>query len=189
MKCVNMLPLAILFAATCAIGQKTVVDGASNSASLTLPRAYPASCPVGLQAEHGTFSVERKASNGRGVGPGSGADRAPALHQRIHLTMKNLLSREIVSAELTVHGLSYQSRLVTLSDASPAPDLAKTVSLVLALKADSDASRDLWLSRFAAVTAIDLKALTYADGSTWHASSSGACSVSPNLLMRADAGR
>jgi len=185
------LPLAILFAATCAIGQNTVLHGSANStlSNLSQPRAYPASCPVGLQAEHALFFAERKAISGHEVGPESGSAAASVPRQRIHLTLKNLLSQEIVSAELTAHGLSYQSRLVNLSDASPAPNLDKTVSLVLQLRANSDASSDLSLSRFAAVTAIDLDAVTYADGSTWHASSPGACRVSPSLLMRADAGR
>jgi hypothetical protein len=51
------------------------------------------------------------------------------------------------------------------------------------------ASSDLSLNRFTAVTAIDLNSITYKDGATWHASSPGACSTIPDLIMLVAAAR
>ena len=45
------------------------------------------------------------------------------------------------------------------------------------------ASSDLSLSRFTAVTSVDLNSITYADGTTWHTSSPAACSITPDLIM------
>jgi hypothetical protein len=97
--------------------------------------------------------------------------------------MINLLSQDIVSAQITVHGFSNKSRTMELSNTSNAPDLARTVDLALGVKGNSRASRDLTVGHFTAVTDIDVNSVTYADGSTWNTSSPGACRVSPDLLM------
>ena len=97
--------------------------------------------------------------------------------------MTNRLSRDIVSARITAHGFSGKWKVVTLSDAPDAPDLAKTVDVVLDVKGNGHASRDLSLNHFTAVTSIDLNSVTYSDGSTWQTSAPGACSVTPDLVM------
>jgi hypothetical protein len=162
----GILPLVLLFAAPIVIAQQSTV--------LTLPRTPAATCPVGMQARHGV-----------GVPVGMNAERSPiAPHaQRIHLTMTNLLPHEIVSAQFVVHGYSNKGRAMNLANSSSNPDLAKTVELVLDVKGKSEASSDLSLSRFAAVTSIDLNSITYADGNTWHTPSPEACSIAPDMLM------
>jgi hypothetical protein len=107
--------------------------------------------------------------------------------QRIQLTMTNLSPQEIVKAQFTVHGLSDKWRYVPLPEA-PAPDLTKRVEVTLEVRGNSHASRDLSLSRFTSVTSVNLDSLTYADGSTWEASS-GACSVVPDPFMLVTAAR
>jgi hypothetical protein len=57
----------------------------------------------------------------------------------------------------------------------------------LDVKENSSASRELSLAHFSAIQTIDVNSVTYADGSTWHASSPGACSVAPSLIMRISA--
>jgi hypothetical protein len=92
-----------------------------------------------------------------------------------------------VSAQITAHGLSGKGRFIELSTAHDAADLAKKVELAMEVKGNGSASKDLALSRFTAITSIDLNSITYADGSSWHASSPGACSVTPDSFMLAAA--
>ena len=182
----GILPLVFLFAASTLFAQQSVPPGSTKSSVLHLPRTVGASCPIGMQARHGAgLPVAMSAGpsiNGSPIDPNSPAfthERA----QRIHLTMTNLLSREIVSAQFVVHGYSNKGRALNLANSSPEPDLAKTVDVVLDVKGKSEASSDLSLSRFTAVTSIDLNSITYADGNTWHTPSRQACSITPDLIM------
>ena len=109
--------------------------------------------------------------------------------QKIRFTMTNPSLPEIVKAQFTVHGYSNNQRAFRLADASSAPDLTKTVTVVLDVKRNGQASSDLSLSRFTSVTSVDLDSLTYADGSTWQPASPGACSVALSMLMRLSATR
>jgi hypothetical protein len=123
------------------------------------------------------------------VAYGPFAPPAPAVQeQRIQFIVDNPSTREIVKAQITVHGLSHRGRFVPLADGS-APDLSRKVSVVLDVKGNSRASSDLSLIRFASVTSVDLNSLTYADGSSWRASSSAACSVTPDPFMLVSAAR
>jgi hypothetical protein len=161
MKSVSILPLAIVLATASAIGQDTVLHRSANPASLTLssPLTPRADCPVGLQ------------------------------EQRIQLTMTNPSPKEIVSAQITVHGFSDKWRAIPLAGATDSPDLTKRVNVVLNVKGNNHASSDLSLDRFTSVAYVDLNSLTYADGATWQASSPGACSVTPNPFMLVSAAR
>jgi hypothetical protein len=182
----GVLPLVFLFAAPTIFAQQPVTPGNTQSTVLHLPRTPEASCPIGMQARHGAgLPVAMSAGpsiNGSPIDPNSPAF-APERAQRIHLTMTNLLSREIVSAQFVVHGYSNKGRALDLANSSPEPDLVKTVDVVLDVKGKSEASSDLSLSRFTAVTSIDLNSITYADGNTWHTPSSEACSITPDLIM------
>jgi hypothetical protein len=189
MKSVRILPLAIVLATTCAIGQDTVTHRSSNAASLNneVLKFYSYSlgrCPIGLQVSHGSFFLQRKTEYG--PGPGDGVSPASSV-QRVHLTMTNPSLREVAKVELTVHGYSDKWRAIPL--ASPAPDLAKKVTVVVDIKGNGRASSDLSLRSFTAVTSVDVDTLTYADGSVWHATARGACSVAPSLMMLVSADR
>jgi hypothetical protein len=166
MKSASILSLAIMLATTPMFGQ-----------SFTLPpRMDPAKCPVGLQVTHSGRFAERNAKSG------PADDVAPSLsEQRLDFKMTNFLPREIVNAEITVHGFSHKGRYIPVS--APTPDLAKTVDVALDVKGNSSASRELSFARFSAIRTIDVNSVTYVDGSTWHASSPGACSVAPSLIM------
>jgi hypothetical protein len=181
----RFLPLVFLFAVPTLFAQQSVTPG---NAVLTVPRAPEATCPIGMQARHGAgVPVSMNAGpsmNGSHITPNSPA-LTHARAQKIHLTLTNLLSREIVSAQFVVHGYSNKGRAMNLANLSPEPDLAKTVDVVLDVKGKSEASSDLSLSRFTAVTSIDLSSITYADGNTWQTPSAEACSVTPDLIMLA----
>jgi hypothetical protein len=182
----RFLPLVFLFAAPTLFAQQWVMPGTTKSTVLHRPRTVGASCPIGMRARHGAgVPVSMNAgppTESRPIAPDSPAS-THARAQSIHLTMTNLLSREIVSAQFVVHGYSNKERAMNLANSSPDPDLAKTVDVVLDVKGKSEASSDLSLNRFAAVTSIDLSSITYADGNTWNTPSAETCSVTPDLIM------
>jgi hypothetical protein len=180
----RIVSLVFLLAAPTLFAQQSVTPGNTKSTVLPLPRTPEASCPIGMQARRGAGvpvamnarpPIEKRAPNSPAL--------TNARAQRIHLTMTNLLSREIVNAQFVVHGYSNKGRAMNLANSSSEPDLAKTVDVVLDVKGKSEASSDLSLSRFTAVTSIDLKSITYADGNTWNAPSAEACSIAPDLMM------
>jgi hypothetical protein len=180
MKPISILPLAIVLATTSAIGQDIVLHRSANAApsSFSFPRTLGADCPVGLKVNHGPSLQKRNTDYGPFAPP------TPAVQeQRIQLIMTNPSSKEIVSAQLTVHGFSDKWRSIPLASETSAPDLTKRVNIVLNVKGNDHGSSDLSLRRFTAVAYVDLDSLTYADGATWKASSPGACSVSPDPLM------
>ncbi len=166
MKSPRVVAFTILLATTTVFGQSLSLQGNGP--------VFPVldQCPIGLQVDHGTFFQEREVKSGPQT----------VLQQRIHLTMTNRRAQTIVSALFTVHGLSQKARMIDLS--TPVPDMAKTIQLALDVKGNNQASSDLSLSRFAVVTAVDVNAVTYADGSSWREPLAGACSVTPSALMR-----
>jgi hypothetical protein len=180
----GILPLVFLFAATSAFAQQSVTLDNSKSLSWTHESLAGAGCPLGMQASHETgLPVAMNAGPTINGGPIAPSIPAPARAQRIRLTLANLLAHDIASAQFVVHGFSDKGRAMNLANRSPAPDLAKTVDVVQIVKGKGQASSELSLSRFAAVTSIDLNSITYADGATWHTPSSGACSITPDLIM------
>lgn len=188
MKCANVLLLALLLTTACAFGQGTVMRPDAKLALATPPpNMGRGNCPVGLQVKHGPGLATSRSADGPSINgkPFSGELRSPEQNQAIQLTLINLLPQSIVSAQIVVHGFSNKWRYVPLSGADP--DLAKTVDVALDVKGNSEASRNLSLSHFTAITAVDVNAVAYADGSRWHASSPGACSASPDSFMLVNA--
>ena len=167
MKSASILPLAIMLATTSMFGQ-----------SFTLPpRIDPSKCPVGLKVERssGLFAYE----NAKAV---PAEHVAPKTAQWFDFRMKNFLPNEIVNAEITAHAFSEKWRVFSVP--APTPDLWKTVEVALDVKGNSSGSRELSFGHFSTISTIDVNSVTYADGSTWHAPSPGACSVAPSLIIR-----
>jgi hypothetical protein len=96
------------------------------------------------------------------------------------------LARDDILNNITIAWLTNTA----ISDArlsAATPDIWKTVDVALDVKGNSSASRELSFAHFSTIRTIDVNSVTYADGSTWHASSPGACSVAPSLIMRISA--
>jgi hypothetical protein len=167
----SILPLVFLFAATYGVAQSVV-----SNMTLTNHRVVGNDCPVDMQASHSSgLPVSMN------VGPQAATPRG--LYQQIHLTMNNLASHEIVSAQITAHGYSNKQKMRELASASQGPDLSKSMDLVLDVKGKGHASSDLSFHHFTAVSFIDVNSITYADGSMWRAPSAGACRVIPDGVM------
>jgi hypothetical protein len=114
----------------------------------------------------------------------SGAgDKAGILNQR---PPGKIGAEEFHNAEITVHGFGHHGRIIG-SLLTPTPSSAKTLAVALDVKGYGSASRELSFAHFSAIQTIDVNSVTYADGSTCHASSAGACSVAPSLFMRISA--
>jgi hypothetical protein len=186
MKPISILPLAIVLATTSAIGQDTVLlrSPQTTSSILMQPRTLRADCPVGLKVNHGPSFLKRDTEYGPFAPPA-----AKVQEQRIQLTMTNPSPKEIVSAQITIYGFSDKWRSIPLAGGADTPDLRKSVNIDLNVKGNDHASSDLSLPRFTAVAYVDVDSLTYADGATWKASSTGACSVTPELFMLVSAAR
>jgi hypothetical protein len=193
----SLLPLVFLLASAGLVAQQRVTADTSQSASLTHVRLVGANCPVGVEASRGAGGFVRMNTgptfDGQSIergGPRLEGKRfvpevpPPAFYLQLHLTLTNPSSRDVVGARFTVHGFSKNWRVIRLSGASAAPDLAKTVEVALDVKGQGQSSSDLSLTHFTAITSIDLDSIAYADGSPWHASSPGACSIVPDMLMR-----
>jgi hypothetical protein len=189
MKCASILSLAVLLTGTCAFSQEPVTGSTANLVLATPPLHMDrTNCPVGLQVQHGPgLPMSRAAGptiNGKPLNPQA---QIMDQNQGIHLTLINFMPRSIVSAQIVVHGFSNKWRYVPLSGTDP--DLARMVDVALDVKGNGEASRNLSLSHFTAITAVEVNAITYGDGSTWRTSSPGACSVSPDLFMLVNAER
>jgi hypothetical protein len=184
MKLVPILPLAVALAATSAVAQDSQLMSSSQNVVLPLASSLPNNCPVSLEVTHGQLFAKRLTEGG----PQAPDNRMSlsGVVQRVHLTMTNPSTRKIVGVELNIEGYSSKGKTFTLTAASP--DLSRTVSLALEIEGKSDASSDLSLKDFTAVSAVDVVSLKYADGSTWKASA-GACHVSPKALMLVSSAR
>jgi hypothetical protein len=165
MKSASILPLAILLATTSMFGQSFAQP----------PRIDPSKCPVGLEVEQ----------NGSLVAYGPADDVNQRSSQRFDLTMTNLSPHEIVNAEITAHAFSNKWRVFSVP--APTPDLWKTADVAFEVKGSDSATRELSFGHFPAIRTFEVNAVTYADGSTWHAASPGACSVAPRGPMRISA--
>jgi hypothetical protein len=167
MKCTRILSLAITLATASTFGQ-----------SLTQPpRIDPSKCPVGLEVEqNGSLVAYKNAYSG----PADDVDQRSS--HRYDFKMTNFLSHEIVNAEITAHAFSDKLRVFSVP--APTPDLAKTVDVAFDVKGNGSATRELSFAHFPAIRTFDVNSVTYADGSTWHASSPSACSVAPRAPMR-----
>ncbi len=181
MKLPGAIPLAFVCASTFAVSQQPVQR--AEPAQFSIDRSIALDhCPAGLEVEQGS-RMQRELVGAPATDEPFGRDKAvTGVGQTVQISLRNLRSKRIVGAQLTAHGLSRHDRFVPLTSATDA-DLTKSIALMLAVRGNERVSRELAFERFAVVTAIDLDALKYADGSTWYASAHGACSAKPNFLV------
>jgi hypothetical protein len=191
MKCATILSLTILLTGTCTFSQETVMRSGAKLGLAGPPLPMDSTnCPVGLQVKHATglptaINAEGPAINGKALP--NGEARLSVQNLGVRLILTNLSAQSIVSAQVVVHGFSNKRRYLPVSGADP--DLATKVDVAWDVKGNGEASHNLSLSHFTAITAVDVNAITYAGGSSWRTSSPGACSASPDLIMLVNAER
>jgi hypothetical protein len=175
MKPSRLLPFTILIATTTLLGQNVVMHHQRPGPNSASGDVVAEECPVGMAIDRSGLYMKRE------VAGAQNADSNPELEQRIRLDLTNRNPTKIISAQITVHGLSQKGRFIEVS--TPEADMAKTIQLSLDLKGNGQSSNDLWLTRFAVITRVAINSVTYADGSTWYEPSPAACGVAPNLFV------
>jgi hypothetical protein len=150
---------------------------ASSSAQFNIT---PNHCSVAdMHVRQGSSLQMRRAADGNST---------PVMTPTITLKPKN--GRPLTGATLTVHGSPAASAAVPLAGQridkdhpQQSKDLTTTVQVTLRPAGDGGYSGELTLSGFGYVKSVDLKSVTYADGSTWKVPDAGECSVKPDPLL------
>ncbi len=133
------------------------------------------SCPVGMRALQGS---------GGGLVAVHGTQPQQGPTQRIHLILNNPKAGRVVSARITVRGLSAKSRTVeTLANQGSPSDMTRSLEARFSPDSADSVATDLLLAGFTAVNSIELRSVTYADGSTWTVAAEQACRVTPSPMM------
>jgi len=168
---VPAVSLVLLFGSMAITAQSLVLDGPQRVVLEAVPTG--SSCPVGIQVQHRSGSERLQANQPQSKG----------IAQYLQVTMSNSRSLDIVGAQITAHGFDAKTRYLPAQySRTSSPGLTKTVDLDLTVKSKGNASTDLRLPRFTAVSWIDLDSVTYADGTTWHSSAGKTCHVVPELM-------
>jgi hypothetical protein len=162
-----------------AVAQSSALQAASASGNFVVT---PSLRPCSVADMH-----LRQGSSLQMLRAGDGQSR-PVMTPTLTLTPRN--GRAILAATVTVHGHSAQpgtlplvAHLIDKGHPSQSQDLATTVKVNMKPAENGSYSAELLLSGFAVVTSVDLKAVTYADGTTWKVQSEPECSVKPDPLL------
>jgi hypothetical protein len=135
---------------------------------------YVARRPAGAIVETGSAQAPR----GRGINVSFGKPTRFAKSQA-----------QIVSAEITVHGISPGIRVVpAASNSSRADDVTETFEL----GDESHPSvwtKQVWTEKMNVVTWVELTKLIYADGASWQPSVAGQCAAAPSSFVLVDSAR
>src|ERR1035437_4153623 len=138
---------------------------ADQNPTLTLnyERTLPNVCPIALRAQH--------AADGELLRAGATTPKATAPKgqgQGLHLTITGPNRNQITQATITVRSLTSNGSLTpALSHQDSTPPTSKTLEVKFTAGEKNVAFADIWVPGLTAVQAIDLKSVTYADGSTW----------------------
>jgi hypothetical protein len=120
----------------------------------------PGACPVSLRVQQTAAGFTRE------VGQGNQFPNETA--QVLHVTLTDPDSRKIVAASVTVRGQSARGRKVDVLTTDQAPgDAARTMSIRLTPSTAAEVETSLRVPGFSAVNAVELNAVTFADGATW----------------------
>jgi hypothetical protein len=183
----RLLPLATAFAvftlhaAAQAPAQSApqALAAAVDSSLVWSPTTMQPGCPVDLRAQRGTGS-------GLVLTHGFEHHAPDGIAQQLHMTFSNRMPKNAVGVTLTVRGRTPTIHMMPAAlSAAESPDgtITRTVHLDLTLDPNANASADLTLKSFTTVSRIDLDAIDYADGSSWHASAQQLCHIAPDGLM------
>ncbi len=127
-------------------------------------------CPVEITARQ--RSVTERVETGGAVPAG------PA--QGLTVVMAGETGLRVVSAEVVAHALSPKSRAFLTATADDA-DVTRPFHLVA--KKSGELRGDLWIEGVTSIRWIEVKSLTYSDGSVWRESETQRCSVRPDPLV------
>lgn len=130
-------------------------------------------CPVSMRAQHGADGNLLNVDKSRPKG----------LAQLLHLTLTDPDSRQIVEANVRIHGLSGKGRIAQAAPVQDSSDKVEALVVKFSPGQGKAVSGNLWVPGMTAVLSIDLNSVTYADGSTRNFSGRDFCHVAPDPLM------
>jgi hypothetical protein len=160
--------VAFLLGPMLVTAQTAVSPSNPVSRSTVLESASPAAhCPVSLHAQQ-MPGGDRWVVNGFTVKP---------LAQRLHLTATAPPhAGPIVAANITVRGYTGKARFTPVGVAGQDEgNAAKTLDVAFASGGGKQASTDIALAGFSAVTVVALNSITYSDGASWKLSAGSSC--------------
>jgi hypothetical protein len=135
-------------------------------------------CPIAMRAKQGVGGHLSEAQKGQ---------RTEMFAAHLHLGLDDGHSKsapQMLKATVIVHGLNGRQRVLPLTDAADgSADIIRTFTVNLAPQEEAGMSGELLLPGFTAARLIELKSVTYSDGSTWKFSDQSTCSTAPDMLM------
>ncbi len=160
---IGAYPLAAQYAKVPPMQESFGVAGMEGMAGAHKLVAVPAPaanrCPISMRAQHLSDGSLMKAG---------GARHAAGIGQRLHLTLGNPRGQKIASAGLAVHGYTPKGRLMQASPMEGGgADATRSLTISFSAGEGDTVSADLWVPGMTAVQSIEVKSVTYADGSTW----------------------
>jgi hypothetical protein len=169
--------LLLFLASACSFGQLAVHSSHGPEAVHPIATTFRSDvstadgCPVSLSAERRSDFGMRLAENG----PVSGSA------QGLHIRLMHLLSR-IESAEITVYGVTSRANVVPVG-AAASNEVSKTFLLHPGVVSQESQEATVWMRDVGALTRVELKSLTYVDGSGWRESAASKCRAVPSLFV------
>jgi hypothetical protein len=124
-------------------------------------------CPVFMSASQRALPQQVETESTLPVRPAQG----------LTVTMTGLRASRITSAEVVAHALSPRNRAVLTANVD---DADVTRPFHLEAKEVGGFSSDLWMDGVTSIRWIEVKSITYSNGTVWHESETQKCSVRPN---------
>ena len=106
--------------------------------------------------------------------------------QGLTVAMSDSRALRITTAEVVAHALSPRSRAVLTSSEDDA-DVARTFQLTA--KDERGFRSNLWMKGVTSIRWIEVKSLTYSNGSVWHESETRKCIVRPDPFVLVSSAR
>lgn len=148
-----------------------------NSAPEQTIRHYP--IVIGRPVCPTNFYATRQAG-GQIMTAGDAKQAGPA--QGLHLTLYLPGGLAIESIEVTVYATSSRARVLPVDSAS-SDTISKTFELHRTAGSTSLSDADVWMYKVGSVSWADLISITYADGTTWHATPNLPCRAVPSNYL------
>ena len=170
------VPLFTFVAASLAASAGVASTPASvqrTPATVVLQAANPAGCPVGFGARHA----------GQGglvnVGPASARHR----EQGYRITFAPGQGRPIAQARITLRGVSGPHVMAAGEAPASGADAAQSFNVVPSSGSKGLLHSTVFTDKLTGVQWVELNDLTYADGTSWHATAATPCRIAPDGYM------
>jgi len=169
--------LLLLLASACTFGQQVRHSSPGPEAVHPIATTFQSNvssaegCPVGLFVDRRFDFVARLAGDGHESGPAQG----------LHVSL-NHLSTRIESAEITVYGVTSRASVVPVGGVA-SNEVSKTFLVHPEGASKGSQEVTVWMRDVGALTRVELKSLTYVDGSGWTESEGSRCRAVPSLFV------